>query len=417
VKRGRITIIVLFSLLGVALLLFFIFSSNNKTYQWSESYRAESKQPYGTSFIIKLLEDYRPGATFTLNEKKPLKVLLDSTDSETNTDYVFIGQSMFLDHEDLDALEKFIENGNDAFIATLDPPKELVEKIYRQECTESITYEDNNVYSVNMNFYHSALKGKNHYRFTYRYGTEDETYYWNYFDDQLFCDASESIVPLGYQTPDHVNFIKIPYGKGNLYLHSNPLVFSNYFLTKPDKVEYASAVFSHLGGKNIIWDEFSKIPFSGNQNTHEGPLYYILQQPSLKYAWWMLLLSIVLYVFFAAKRTQRVIPVFEPKTNTSLEYINLISSLHYQNGNHLDMAKKKMKYFLYFIRSKYGIHGHAFTDELMKKLSDKSKVSLPEIQSIFNQYNIIERNSYMNIEANRLLDLYYAIENFYKNCK
>jgi hypothetical protein len=81
------------------------------------------------------------------------------------------------------------------------------------------------------------------------------------------------------------------------------------------------------------------------------------------------------------------------------------------------MARKKMKYFLYFIRSKYGIHAQSFKDEHMIKLAEKSKVSLGDVQGIFSQYSLIERNSYTNIEASRLLDLYFAIDNFYKHCK
>jgi hypothetical protein len=178
-------------------------------------------------------------------------------------------------------------------------------------------------------------------------------------------------------------------------VHTTPLVFTNFFITKPDKLAYASGVFSHLKGENIIWDEYSKAPFIRNDNkSYDSPLYFILQQPSLKYAWWLFLISVILYILFAAKRTQRTIPVLETKSNTSLEYVHLISSLHYQNGNHLDMARKKMKYFLYFIRSKYGIHAQHFTDDLLGKLSEKSKVNLGDVKKIFERYHLIDKYSY-----------------------
>jgi hypothetical protein len=417
VKKGRLTIIILSAVLIIALLTYFIISSfSEKKYSWYENYDHDNKQPYGTSFIIELLKAHTTGK-FVLSDKKPLKELLKDNSFQKNTSYIFIGESLFLDEEDRNALKQFVESGNDAFFATLEVPNEALNGIYQAECTELITYDNNKTYSVNMNFYHNSLRKENSYRFVYRVGSEDRDYYWDTFSDQMFCDVTKAVIPLGYQTPDRVNFIKIPYGKGNVYVHSNPIAFTNYFLTKQDKLEYASAVFSHLKGKNIIWDEFSKIPFAKNPNREGGPLDYILQQPSLRYAWWMLLLTIGLYVFFAAKRTQRVIPVLEPKTNTSLEYIKLISALHYQNGSHTDMAKKKMKYFLYFIRSKYGIHNSHFTEQDIRKLADKSKVNYADVHSIFNQYSIIERNAYGNIDAGRLLDLFNAIEYFYKNCK
>jgi hypothetical protein len=141
-----------------------------------------------------------------------------------------------------------------------------------------------------------------------------------------------------------------------------------------------------------------------------------LQQPSLKYAWWLLLLTIVLYVFVAAKRAQRPIPVLEVKSNTSLEFVRMISSLHYVNGNHMDMAKKKMKYFLYFIRSRYGIHETNFTSETVTKLAEKSKVDRQYIADIINQYHGIEGMQY-NILPDTLTAFFDAVERFYKHCK
>jgi hypothetical protein len=418
VKKSRITIIVLFAVLGVLLLLYFIFIADKaKKYQWNESYEAESDQPYGTLFIKKLLESYRPDSRLIFNDKKPLSHLLDSASVKRNTDYVFIGQDLFLDVKDKEALLSFIRNGNDAFISSLSYPQEIVKSIYASECDNEIYYQSNKEMTAALNFYHDTLRRDQDYSYCFRYGSEDAPYFWQSLDKSAFCDSTKSLVPLGYQEPDRVNFFTLPYGKGNLYVHTNPLVFTNYFITKADKLEYASAVFSHLKGKNIIWDEYSKVPFMQNENRYDSPLYYILRQPSLKYAWWLFLISVILYVLFVAKRTQRIIPVLEPKSNTSLEYVQLISSLHFQNGNHLDMARKKMRYFLYFIRSKYGIHAQSFTSEQIEKLAEKSKVNLGDVKLIFEKYHLIDKYSYSNIEPNKLDDLYKAIETFYQNCK
>jgi hypothetical protein len=415
VKNKRATIIVVFAVLAGLLLLYFILSDDEKRFQWYESYRADSDQPYGTLFIRKMLEGYRPEGKFIFNNKTRLQYLLDSTESHSH-DYVFIGQSLFLDEEDVKALAGFIESGGDAFIASLESPEALLNSVYFKECDVQIAFEESEADSVSFNFIHETLRTGNAFRYVYRYGSEDRPYFWNFITAEAFCDSTRSIVPLGNQEGRGVNFIKITVGKGNLYLHSNPLVFTNYFLSKPEKVDYVSGVFSHMDGKSIIWDEYSKVPFSGNNNAYNSPLYYILQQPSLKYAWWLLLLTVFLYILFAAKRQQRVIPVLEAKTNTSLEFVNLISTLHYRNENHLDMARKKMKYFLYFVRSKYGIHAEKFDDQQIRKLAEKSKVNEADVKAIFEQYSLIEKFQ-QTIEANRLLNLYYSIDNFYTRCK
>ncbi|MEX1240121.1 MAG: hypothetical protein WEB30_10400 [Cyclobacteriaceae bacterium] len=416
-KQRSVQIVVLFCVLAGGILLYFIFNGEGKRYSWMESYRASSEQPYGTLYIRKMLESYRPGDEFILNEKKPLKSILEALKDPARTDYVFIGENIFLDKESLLALTGFLEEGGDAFIASLTPPQSILDAVYYKECNVDLTFQYNRVASVNLNFFHDSLKSPRGYEFAFRYETEDFPYDWNHINDSVFCDSTRSIVALGHQQDELVNFIKIPAGRGNIYLHSNPLVFTNYFLTKPEMVDYVSAVFSHLDGEHLIWDEYSKIPYEGNTNAYNSPLYYILQQPSLKYAWWLLLLTVILYILFGAKRKQRIIPVREPKTNTSLEFVNLISRLHYKNGNHLDMARKKMRYFLYFVRFKYGIHAERFRDEHIGRLAEKSRVSVNDVQGIFSQYYLIEERFKDDIEVSRLVNLYDTIENFYKQCK
>ena len=414
-KKSKNTLVIVIVLAGiVALLIFFSGGESKLKYRWDESYDVKSDQPYGTLFIQKLLEEQTTGK-FSINDKKPLRDLLVTSDTLEDYTYILVGQSLYLDEQDLDAMLAFVSDGNDAFIATLDEPYLVLEKI---ACQGLINYSTSQSDSARLNFYDSTLSTSDGYEFQYRYGTEDVPYYWSSIEVFECSDGSESpdYVALGYQQDRESNFIKLSYGDGHLYIHSTPIAFTNYFMINENKAEYASKIFSHVPLNNVVWDEFSKVPFYKNPNKYNSPLYYILQQPSLKYAWWLFLLTVVLYVFFAAKRTQRNIPVLETKSNTSLEFVRMVSSLHYMNGTNIDMAKKKMKYFFYFIRSKYGIHELAFTPEVIAKLAEKSKVDIKLVENIFHQYSRIEAANY-EILPQGLQDLYDAIENFYKHCK
>lgn len=402
----------------LALLLFFIMGDGGNKYQWYPSFRSESDQPYGTLFIKKMLESYRKDGKFTVNQKEAFHKLVEREKFEDgNTSYVLIGQNIHLDSADLTAMMKFLDAGNDVFISTMNPPTELTKRVYQGTCSENLRYEYNVDTAVYANFYHDDFKRERDYEFRFRMGAEDYPYFWRSLNPAAVCDTYIGFSPLGYQQDSLVNFLRIREGNGNLYLHTSPLMFTNFFMTQPDKVEYASSVFSHLSGENMIWDEVSKVPFSDLENPYNSPLYYIMQQPALKYAWWMLLAGALLYLLFASKRTQRVIPVLEAKSNTSLEFLNVISSLHYQNPNHLDMARKKMKYFVYFIRARYGINAQTINEEHMKRLSEKSKVNVVDIQQIYDRYKVIDSYSISNEEPERLAGLYKAIEKFYKTCK
>src|SRR5687767_3089658 len=98
-KQRSVQIIVLFCVLAGGLLMYFIFTGEGKRYVWVESYRASSEQPYGTSYIRRMLETYRSGNEFIINERKPLKSVLEALPDPANSDYIFIGENIFLDQE------------------------------------------------------------------------------------------------------------------------------------------------------------------------------------------------------------------------------------------------------------------------------------------------------------------------------
>jgi hypothetical protein len=409
--------VIFFSVLAVVLLVYFLVNrEEGNRFSWNESYKVTSDQPYGTIFIRDLLEKTSAGE-FIVNDRKPVKQLFKNNLINAGTNYIFIGQSIHLDKEDRFQLMKFVESGNDAFISSLDAPTELANDMKVMQCDADLFYEPVFNASTVMNFFHDSIESPSGYRYTYRFGADTRTTTWPMLDNMLFCEDPGLLIPLGYHGDKHVNFIKIPFGKGNFYFHSNPVVFTNLFMISKENLPYTETALSFLQGDTFLWDEYSKIPYSLNKNNYDSPLYYILQQPSLKHAWWLLLITVALYVFFTAKRTQRIIPVLETKTNTTLEYIRHISALYYQNGDHLDMAHKKMKYFLYFIRSRYGIHTQEFTDHQIEKLSGRCGVPADDIRVIFNLNKSIAHATTHHISGPMLARFHEAIEHFYKHCK
>jgi hypothetical protein len=416
VKKNTI-LIGLFSVLVALLITYFYFGRNDKkSFSWNENYKADSDQPYGTLFISKLLESYRPGEKFIHNDTIPLSTLLAKDSIDHPADYIFIGSELLLSDEDVQSLLDFIHSGNDAFVATSFLPYALVDSIFRAECENEMFLTDHLSPSATLNFYHPSLHSAKGYEYTYKPGSQVRAYKWMALQSDVFCDSARSLVALGHFDDDRVNFFRLPFGDGNLYIHTNPIVFTNYFIRLQDKIEYAESVFSHLRGKTIIWDEYSRSHFTPDE-TESNPLALIMQHDSLKYAWWMMLVSAILYTVFTAKRKQRIVPIREEKINTSLEYVKMVSALHFENGNNKDIAIKKMKYFLYFIRSKYGIQHVQLTQDQFKRLAEKSQVAPDHIESIFSQYQKIEKNPYETIGAHQLVTLYNAIDHFYKHCK
>jgi len=146
---------------------------------------------------------------------------------------------------------------------------------------------------------------------------------------------------------------------------------------------------------------------------------YIFSQPALKLAWLVLLSMAVLYAMFGAKRRQQHIPIIESNRNTSLEFVNTIGLLYFQQQNHKVIFEKIMQLFRSHLRRRYGL---ILKDEDLK---DEEKISLTVkrtdineiiIKNIFNNYlDLKSRLKYSDMEmsAETLNKFYRLVNDFY----
>jgi len=361
--NGRRNIIILLGVIAVAALVYFALMYQPDTrHNWNELYRHDDDKPkpYSNEVILKLLKGYFPENELEVVDEKRIAEALpvDTTDEAAVSNYVLIGENMFLDSADAKQLLDFVEHGNTAFIASKRMPYQLSEKLYARSCDtlEEARYEE----TYEECFTHPKLKRDTAYTYQYVYKNKPANYDWHRWIEPDLCDSSAAFIRLGYMEPEAANFVKIPYGEGEFLFHSNPIVFTNYHLLDEDAVAYASSVFSHLQEGDIYWDEKTKdyrfdFPGRDNERFMESPLSYILSQQSLKWAWYLMLTLVLLFVLFRAKRKQRIIPIHAANTNTSLEFIQTIGRLYHQQQDHKNLSEKMMYLFKDFVRRRYGI--------------------------------------------------------------
>lgn len=407
-------IVLLLLLLLGAVYWYFKPRDQRKTYNWKETYKTDSKEPFGTYFIYKLLEKQH-GPIITVN--KPLREFLsDSTKYDSGYNYVFIGSNVFVNEQDAEMLTGFMARGNNVFLACQGVPERIINKIYEGNCGDYYNNYDYFDSVVRMNFYHPTLRTDSGYTFSLRIMEERIMYNWYCINGALFCGKKSAPVALGFINEGYANFASFQLGKGHLYLHTTPIIFTNYFVKDADGLAYAEGVFSHLLPGKIIWDQYSQLPKFKNNNRNDNgtPLSYILSQPGLRYAWYMLLAGALLYLLFVARRRQRVMEIQEPNVNTSLSYISTISNLYFFQKNHAAVAQHKMKYFLTFVRHRYNIAVKEWGGADMEKLARKSKVPLKDIEQIFKSYDWISRAH--GIADETLIEFHHTLQNFYNKC-
>ncbi len=169
---------------------------------------------------------------------------------------------------------------------------------------------------------------------------------------------------------------------------------------------------SYLPRQTTIWDEYYK-PLS--QHANQSPLSYILSSPPIKLAYYLLIISLILFMYFNGKRQQRSIPIIKPLKNSSLDFIHTVGRLYYNRKNHKDIAQKKFLHLKEYLRSKYHIELHGEKEKYLHQLSLRSNISERTLILLFEQAELLFIKEQINDED--LENFHAKIEYIYGNCQ
>ncbi len=432
-QNRAILVGVLFLVLGVGLYAL-IWYSNRNNIDWNQTYTTSDTQkeeanhnPYGLYVVENLLKTYFPNQDF---HKITKKISQELPEDAQNATYIFIGDGMAWDSLDGARLRHFVEQGNDAFISSNIVAKVLVKPLFENQCSVdtsstlpyfNFSYSSFLDSSVTVSF---LAQGVNTTVFSLNHIEENKPTRTNWVYLQNNPCGSEKIVQtsLGLLNGTHTNFAVVPYKKGKFYFHTTPEIFTNINLLQKPILQYTSLVFSHLRPSTIYWESSNHVSayvterMNGQKQEdaahRSNPLAYIMKQPALRFAWYALLVGLLLYLIFRAKRQQRIIPVLDIPTNTSLEFIKTISSMHFMRRNHKEMATQQARYFLSYIRDRYKISTTQLDENFVKQLSIRTNIEENAITAILNELSYVETKP--TLTDQELIKVYQVLAGFYK---
>jgi hypothetical protein len=394
-KDLKIYLVIAFSLLIVYCVIQY---NRPKPLDWNPTYLNTDKIPYGTFVAYHQLNDIFPGATIR-SSRQPVYNTLTDTLRENKFhlgSYLIVAPKVDLDEYDYKLMLNYMEKGNAVFIATFYVNQFLKDKLklnINSERSLSITKK------TKLNFTNPALKSPKYYAFDRLIGAQ----YFSKFD------TSRAVV-LGKNEYQHSNFIRYQFGKGYLYLMPSPDYFTNYNLLKPAGNDYAAKALSYLPAKGeIIWDEYSS---AGPEGVGNSPMRVFLSHPELKWAYFIALFSLLFFVLYEMKRRQRIIPIADPLQNTTVDFVKVVGQVYYQQRNNLNIASKKVAFFLEHIRTHYQLKTNTIDREFIKTLIHKSGVNADLIEQIFKHIDDVQNGKQMSDKE--LINLNYLTEQFYQ---
>lgn len=384
------------------------FSSCKKT-DWQENYKVKSKSPFGTYIIYNEFSDL-----FYRYEVKYLKKNVvdylreDYISAYDEINYVCINDDApKINGGGIEEILSFVAKGNDAFFSLNhynDFLKEVLEietenlDVLAYNAPEKLKLLNGDLYLKNSDFLNQP------YSF-------DRNLRKNYFTSY----NSKNTIVLGTQEingKEEPIFLKLYHGKGAIYLHTQPIVFTNYYMLN-GKDKYAENLLSYLPNRETIWDpQIRSSKSSDEPNRSESVFSFFWRNGSLKWFLYVSFFGLILFMIFNARRKQRPIPIISTSKNSTVEFTHTISNLYLKNDNHKSLVDKKIQFFLEKIRRKYLIDTNNLNSDFMEKLALKSGNKLRQTKYLIN--TIIALHKKHECSEEDLIGLHKMIENFLK---
>lgn len=389
-----------FLLLGCAALIYLLFKLfSPREFDWTITFNVRDKNPFGGYVLYALIDDLFPGSSVH-HSYKTIYELYDSVNAPVN--FLSVSTHFNADEEDMQTLLRNVEEGGNAFISAQYIGGILSDTLQMET---SDYYFDGQGFSVYMNQNDTASlsfvnRGADTSR-AYLYPRNNIHQYVKSFDSTR-CTVV-AVNDLGLPVT-----IRAKWGKGSVVVNTTPLAFSNAYVLHGDNPDFVASSLSYLPIQDLIWTEYYHV----GRAEVQSPLRYILTTEPLRWAYYLTIGSVLLFMFFEAKRKQRIIPVIKPLANTSLEFVTTIGNLYLQNGDHKDIAEKKIAFFLEQIRAKYWLNTQKITEEFLIALSARSGMPLEKVKEIFSLITNIQSRE--RISPDELTSLNTALDGFGK---
>lgn len=363
---------------GWILLSFLLISCEENPVNWQKTFDSEDSIPYGTYVLRKELPRLFPDSDIVdvRNYTEELEYYANFDDL-----YIYIMDSDRKTAGDWNAILEHVESGGQAFISLSDENK-LLEEAFR---FKTAVLENN-----------KKAKGISVDDTLYEPFREMKSYYFSVYDER----NSTVLGNLELTNTTYPNFIKVEYGEGIIFLHTEPFIFTNYNLLRSNYSDYVATVFSFMDSEVILWDNHRMYSRRAMNESRDGGFFeslsFILKNQGLRQAFFLLLAMGILFLIFNSRRKQKAVPIILPYSNYALDFAKTLSNLYQSHPDHTAMVRYKINYFLEQIRIHYHIQAKDTENDFSELLSTKSGVDKSLCEKLVLTLELFRERSYLD---------------------
>ncbi len=394
--------ILIFSLIALLALLTYLEAAEPDKINWFPSYAKTDKIPLGTYVSYTLLKDTYTTTILDDVNQPPFEFLNKKRQNNINGTYLFINNQVSFHDSELHKLLDWVDQGNTLFISAKNISENLLDTLHLE--TEHLLE-------------YNAINTQPKVRLVNTYLASDTFYAYDrdisnpYFN---VIDTTQTVI-LGevalrekelQDTSTHPNYIKQSFGQGEILLHTFPEAFGNYFMLTDQHNTYTQNVLAYIDASHsVYWDNYYK---SGK--TFYSALYLFMNNRYLKWAYYILLIGTLFFIFFEGKRKQRSIPIITPLKNQTLAFTRTISAMYYERQQHKEIVKKQYLLFLDYVRTVLRVSTETIDEETIAKIATRSNNTIEDTTTLFKVFNTLQKQPQVTKEE--LSHLYDLITTF-----
>lgn len=373
---------VLVIIYGCLLTLLWLFIPHNEN--WTPTYHPEDKLPYGCVLLHKAIQ---PQTGITYQHQIPDSLI--SLASKSKSTILLITPSFNPSRHEISRLLSFVKDGGNVIISA---------------SAANDTAEDSLFLKWNFNV--TALSDSVH---VCQWGKSEFSNCWHNVMPKLpmsylelkgvdFLNPEILINELSYDTvmmqgnSNKLFALKTNVGKGQLLVHSLPVIFSNFGLTHGSKAQVDYLLNLQRNG-HFIQDLFfteralgemadANLSDSHFARVEKSPMHEVLKHDLLRYTYYFLMAGVLLFFIFSIKRKQRAIPVWQPPSNESMEFIKMLASVYLSSRDNSQLLDKKIKWLNTFIFYRYGMRDFDWSPQAIRALGQMADFDLEKLERI-----------------------------------